>query len=117
LKNVYYLGPKNYSDLPKYSSKFDCAIIPFELGKIANGTSPVKLFEYMAMGLPTVGTRDLNECKGYEYVYLANNERDFSDKLRLAVEEHKDDKVRETLLNQAKDNTWSKRAEDIVSEL
>ncbi len=117
LKNIYYLGPKNYSDLPKYSSKFDCAIIPFGLGEIAKGTSPVKLFEYMAMGLPTVVTKDLKECYGYEYVYLAKDKKDFSDKIRLAVSERKKRIVREKLLSQAEENTWIKRAEDIVSEL
>ena len=117
LKNIHYLGPRKYADLPKYSSRFDCAIIPFRLGEIARGTSPVKLFEYMAMGLPTVGTKDLNECRGFEYVYLAKNVDDFSEKLKLAIKEHKKDKTKQTLLLQAEKNTWSKRAEDIIAEL
>lgn len=117
IKNIYYLGPKKYSDLPKYSSRFDCAIIPFKTGEIAKGTSPVKLFEYMAMGLPTVGTRDLRECKGYEYVYLAKDTDDFNEKIRCAISKHKEIRVREKLLSQAEDNTWMKRAEDIVAEL
>lgn len=117
LKNIYYLGPKKYADLPKYSSKFDCAIIPFGLGEIAKGTSPVKLFEYMAMGLPTVVTKDLKECEGYDYVYLAKNEKDFSDKLKLAIRESKKSDVKEKLRTYAEDNTWMKRAEDIMAEL
>lgn len=117
LKNVYYLGPKKYSDLPKYSSRFDCAIIPFKLGEIAKGTSPVKLFEYMAMGLPTVGTRDLNECKGYEYVYLAKNSDEFSEMVKMAIREHKKSSVRKRLYAQAAENTWEKRAEDIIKVL
>lgn len=117
LKNIYYLGSKKYTDLPKYSSKFDCAIIPFGLGEIAKGTSPVKLFEYMAMGLPTVGTRDLKECEGYDYVYLAKNEKDFGDKVELAIREGKKKDVKEKLRAQAEENTWMKRAEDIMAEL
>ena len=117
LKNIYYLGPKKYADLPKYSSKFDCAIIPFGLGEIAKGTSPVKLFEYMAMGLPTVVTKDLKECEGYDHVYLAKNEKDFGDKLRLAIRESKKSDVKEKLRTYAEDNTWMKRAEDIMAEL
>lgn len=117
LKNIYYLGPKKYTDLPKYSSKFDCAIIPFGLGEIAKGTSPVKLFEYMAMGLPTVGTRDLRECQGYDYVYLAKSGKDFSNKIRLAICEGKKECVKEKLRAQAEENTWMKRAEDIMAKL
>lgn len=117
IKNIYYLGPKKYDLLPKYSKFFDCAIIPFKTGEIAKGTSPVKLFEYMAMGLPTVGTRDLNECKGYEYVYLAKNAEDFSKMIRLAIENHENKKVKDKLLEQAKDNSWQIRADEIIEEL
>lgn len=117
LKNIHYLGPKKYTDLPKYSSKFDCAIIPFGLGEIAKGTSPVKLFEYMAMGLPTVGTRDLKECEGYDYVYLAKDKKDFGEKIKLAVREGKKENVKEKLRTQAGENTWMKRAEDIMIKL
>lgn len=117
INNIYYLGPKKYKDLPKYSSKFDCAIIPFRTGEIAKGTSPVKLFEYMAMGLPTVGTRDLKECYGYEYVYLAKNTEEFGEMLNVAISKHEDDAVKKQLLVQAEENTWSRRAKDIVAEL
>ena len=67
-KNVHNLGAKNYESLPKYANSFSCAMIPFKRGEIAKATSPVKLFAYMAAGLPTVCTRDLQECKGYEFV-------------------------------------------------
>lgn len=117
IKNIYYLGPKNYNELPEYSRKFDCAIIPFKTGEIAKGTSPVKLFEYMAMGLPTVGTRDLNECKGFEYVYLAKNSDEFVEMLDKAISEHADEKVRSALLSQAEENSWEIRAKEIATKL
>ncbi len=117
IKNIYYLGPKNYSDLPKYSSKFDCAIIPFKTGEIAKGTSPVKLYEYMAMGLPTVGTKDLKECYEYKYVFLAKNTTEFEKMIKQAIEDHNNETVRKTLLEQAKENTWEYRARDIINEL
>ena len=117
IQNVYYLGPKNYTELPKYSRFFDCDIIPYETGEIAKGTSPVKLFEYMAMGLPTVGTRDLRECRGYEHVYLAENANEFGLLIKRAIKEHKLDSAKEKLLAQAKENTWESRAEDIIRAL
>lgn len=117
IKNIYYLGPKNYSDLPKYSSKFDCAIIPFKTGEIAKGTSPVKLYEYMAMGLPTVGTKDLKECYGYEYVFLAKSTKEFSDMINQAIKDHQNQDTKKILFDQAEKNTWERRAKDIIEEL
>jgi len=111
--NVHYLGPKNYDDLPRYSRWFNCAIVPFKQGEIAKSTSPVKLFEYMAMGLPTVCTRDLKECEGYEYVYMSENDTEFEKNIKKAIKDHKDKKKRLALLNAAKKNTWEQKVKDI----
>lgn len=114
-KNVHNLGAKNYESLPKYAKYFDCAVIPFRQGEIAKATSPVKLFEYMAAGLPTVCTRDLDECKGYEYVYMSKNDAEFEKNIELAIQDHKDIEKRKVLLLQAEENTWAKRAQ-VISE-
>lgn len=115
--NIHHYDSKQYSELIGYAKHFDCAIIPFCLGEIAKSTSPVKLFEYMATGLPTVGTRDLLECRGYDYVYLAKDYDDFVAKLEQAIQDHKNPAARERLLEQAKENTWTQRAEAIDSKL
>lgn len=117
IKNLHYLGPKDYKDLPALAAQFSCAIIPFSTGEIAKGTSPVKLYEYMAAGLPTVVTRDLEECKGYDYVHVAKNSKEFSALLPQAITEINTPACRERLLAQANDNSWSKRAEDIAKAL
>lgn len=115
--NVHNLGAKNYDNLPKYAKYFDVAMIPFKKGEIAKATSPVKLFEYMAAGLPTVCTRDLQECRGYKYVYMAKDDVEFEEDLLRAIEDHKSKKKRKDLLLQAVDNTWSKRAQVIDENL
>lgn len=116
-KNIHNLGAKQYEELPQYSKYFNCAIIPFKHGKIAKATSPIKLFEYMAAGLPTVCTRDLRECRGYDYVFMAKDDEDFEKCLIQAIKDYSYDYARNRLLEQAEDNTWEKRAEDIVVAL
>lgn len=115
--NLYFLGPKDYRQLSDYSHWFDCAIIPFKKGDIAKSTSPVKLFEYMAMGLPTVCTKDLNECKGYEYVYMSESDEEFSKNIDLAIKAKKSPKARAKLLQYAKQNTWEARVEHIYQRI
>lgn len=115
--NIHHYDSKQYSELASYAKHFDCATIPFCTGEIAKATSPVKLFEYMAAGLPTVGTRDLFECRGYDYVYLAKDYDDFVAKLEQAIEDRKNPDARARLLEQAKDNTWAKRATTIDTKL
>ena len=115
--NIHHYDSKQYSELASYAKHFDCAIIPFRLGEIAKSTSPVKLFEYMAAGLPTVGTRDLLECRGYDYIYLAEDYDDFETKLEQAIKDHKNSAARKRLLEQAEENTWAKRAATIDAKL
>lgn len=95
--NVHYFGPKKYTELPHYSKYFDICIIPFETGEIAKSTSPLKLFEFMAAGKPCVCTRDLDECKGYDGVLIAEDSDDFIEKIKAAMELSKNDTVRERL--------------------
>ena len=113
ISNVHNLGAKNYEQLPRYAKYFNATIIPFKHGEIAKATSPVKLFEYMAAGLPTVCTRDLDECKSYKYVYVAKNDTEFEEYLKKAIDDYKNSKCRKELLLQAKNNTWAKRAQVI----
>ena len=116
-KNTHFLGAKNYEVLPNYGLHFDCAVIPFKLGDIAKSTSPVKLFEYMAMGIPTVGTADLNELHGYDYVYVSKDEATFEEDIDKAINDKKKSIARKKLLAQAKQNTWEQRAKDIIDYL
>ncbi|MBR3253418.1 glycosyltransferase [Candidatus Saccharibacteria bacterium] len=112
-ENIYYLGPKKYEELRNYSYYFDTAIIPFKKGEIAKGTSPIKLFEYMAMGKTVVVTSDLEECVGYDGVLVAKNDEEFIEMVNEAVELGKESGMRKKIIDQVKNNTWQIRAEEI----
>ncbi|MGA2465981.1 MAG: glycosyltransferase, partial [Thermodesulfobacteriota bacterium] len=79
--NIKYLGLKHYNELPKYGIWFDIATIPFKEGKIAESTSPIKLYEYMALNKPVVATRDLRECYRYKGILIANDKKEFIEKI------------------------------------
>lgn len=111
--NFYFLGHKKYEDLYKYSSRFDCAIIPFKEGNIAKATSPNKLFEYMAVGCPTVCTKDLVECYGFEGVYVSKTSQEFIKDIDNAIIEAQDPIIIEKLQKTAMENSWENKADEI----
>ncbi len=115
--NYFYLGVKNYKDLYKYSGFFSIAIIPFKLGKIALATSPNKLFEFFALGIPCVCTRDLVECKNYKGVFVSKNEEEFIQDIKNAFLLSNNKEIKEYLKNQAKKNSWNKKANLIVDRI
>ena len=56
LPNVYYLGPKAYSDLPDYMVCSDVGLLPCVVNQYTANMFPMKFFEYLASGLPVVST-------------------------------------------------------------
>jgi glycosyltransferase involved in cell wall biosynthesis len=57
--NIHLLGPRPYADLPPYLHNADVGIIPFDVSshpELVNAVNPLKLYEYMACGLPVVAT-------------------------------------------------------------
>lgn len=56
MKNVYFLGRKEVSELPDYISSFDVCINPQIINHITIGNYPLKIDEYLAMGRPVVAT-------------------------------------------------------------
>lgn len=112
-----FLAQKNYDILASYGIHFDCCIIPFLRGEIAKATSPVKLFEYMAMKKPVVATKDLQECYGYEGVLVSQSSDEFIKNVDKAIQLGKDQDIQDKLYHYAQQNTWGKRARDIVTRL
>lgn len=56
-KNVHFLGIKKQSDLPAYLYYSDFALMPFKVGRFSESVSPLKIFEYLAMGKIVLSTR------------------------------------------------------------
>jgi len=96
LNNVYFLGTKDYKDLPKYLAHFDEMIIPYQLNDYTvGGCFPVKFLDYLAVGLPTVVT-DLPTYVPFDTVcYVSKNYDEFSLNVKKALEENSDMKIKQ----------------------
>ncbi len=58
-KNIHILGRRSYDLLPLYLHNSDIGIIPFDVEgnpALVKSVNPLKLYEYMASGLPVVAT-------------------------------------------------------------
>lgn len=112
-ENVYFLGPVDYKILKNYAAKCDILTIPFVINNITKATSPVKLFEYMALHKPIV-TTDMNECRKYKSVMRGVDHSDFLAKLDKALELKNDEKYIALLDQEARANDWSEKAKVII---
>ncbi len=115
LSNVYFLGTKEYSELPKYLAHFDVMTIPYQLNDYTiGGCFPVKFLDYLAAGLPTVVT-DLPTYVPFDKVcYISKSYESFSHNIRIAVEENsvKKEKQRQEV---AKVHTWDGKVSNMIN--
>ncbi len=56
LSNIHWLGGRSHQVLPNYLQCFDVALIPFKQNALTYNANPIKLYEYLASGIPSVCT-------------------------------------------------------------
>ena len=111
LKNVHLLGIKRPERLPGFMKAFHAGIIPHKVDAFTVCQNPVKLYEYLAAGLPVVST-GLPELEDYrDLVRTADTPEDFAAALEAA---RGDDLPRRVAARQkvAMENRWTRRAEE-----
>jgi glycosyltransferase involved in cell wall biosynthesis len=54
--NIELVGKKPYEQLPSLMAEASVGMIPFVINDLIKATNPIKLFEYLAAGLPVVST-------------------------------------------------------------
>ncbi len=75
LKNIHWLGRKDYHELPAYCKAFDIAMIPFVVNELTINANPLKMREYLAAGLPVVST-DIPEARAFDNLISIGRDQD-----------------------------------------
>lgn len=109
-RNVLWLDQVSYDTLPAYANQFDVCFIPFEPGKIAHATSPLKLFEYFALEKPVVVTSQMRECTAFDVVFSGDDADSLSKAIDEAIGFKSDRAFKDELARLADENSWDNRA-------
>lgn len=112
--NVHMQGPKPYQELPYLMRLFDICILPYKTDDLFNiNCSPLKLYEYLATGKPIVST-DLPAIRNFDsLVDIAKDDEEFDLKVVKALEEQ-DRTLREQRQAAARENSWERRAKQVI---
>lgn len=110
--NVHILPAQKYDRLKYFSRFFDVGVVPFRIYELTISVSPVKMFEYMAQGIPVV-TSDMPECRLYPSCLIARDPDEFVQRVDEAFALARDPKYQQQLAHDAAANTWEKRADDV----
>ena len=114
ISNIHLLGLKQYKELSDYAKFFDVATIPFVINEKMDCVSPIKFYEYCAMGLPVVTSKMKEmEKESCEFVACANG----IDEYLFYLDRFTQDEIKKLASERAgkiaERNTWLARAKNI----
>ncbi|SMG41750.1 Glycosyltransferase involved in cell wall bisynthesis [Marivirga sericea] len=108
-KNILFVGAQPIERIPSFLKYSSCTIIPFKCNELTKGIYPLKINEYLAMGLPVVSTYFSEDITNFEHsISLAENPEQFSNLIDWEISNNTSTKISQRI-KIAKENTWPKR--------
>lgn len=109
-KNVQFFDPVQPNDVPQLLAQYDVGIIPYIVNEVNKNIYPLKINEYLAVGVPVVmnAFASLPEFDGL--VSVAMHKDDFVNKLKWEVENDSASKIKRRE-DFASNNSWEARTE------
>jgi len=111
-KNVYFLGPIKYEEIPALYNGFDVGIIPYKVNEFIRSTDPMKFYEYLAAGLPVVSTYVPGIERFGNLIKVAKSPEEFNQLVNQALKEKRE--LTPEKLEVLKNNTWQNRIEEML---
>lgn len=112
-QNLHFLGLKLQRVLPAYLAHADVAIIPWKVNPITQATSPLKIYEYLAMMKPVVAPT-IDPLRGIPGVYLAKDDQDFLNQVGMV---RKMSLPLEEITQFIRENNWNSRVNHLLIHL
>jgi glycosyltransferase involved in cell wall biosynthesis len=109
--NVHVLGAKPQADVPAYLQAADVTIVPFLTDRLAEGVSPLKVFEAIAMRRPVVAT-PLPELEGIPGVQIAADTAAFASAVSRAAAQPWPEGAAAAFVAS---NTWAARVDALLA--
>jgi len=111
--NVYWLGYRAYEQIPAYGSGFAVALMPWLDNPWIRHSNPIKLKEYLALGLPVVSTGFAEVARYTDRVRVATTPADFVAAIRATLADGglgTPDERRRSVTG----SSWKARAETLI---
>jgi glycosyltransferase involved in cell wall biosynthesis len=111
--NVHLLGLRSYAQLPSVLRGADAGLIPYARNALTDSIFPMKVYEYLAAGLPVVAT-PLPALEGVAEVMTASDAAGIARLLERALAED-DPQLRAERSRAAATHSWDQRLQEIAT--
>lgn len=116
MPNITLVGELPSGDMPGVVQRFDVGVVPFVVDDLTRAVSPLKMYEYLAGGVPVVAT-PLPVCESHELVATAGDAEGFAAELRRALAESSDPNLVEIRRQAALEADWDVRLTPLLDRL
>lgn len=114
MPNVYFLGEKPPSRVASYVTGLDLGMLPYELNTETSHISPLKMYEYLAAGLPIVSTAIPASRRKANVVAIACDANEFDSRCAALLDNKNDQDISERL-GEAAQSTWDNRIAELTN--
>jgi len=115
LPNLVFVGLKSFPEIPHYIKRFSVALLPFVDNAVSASVNPLKLYEYLAVGVPVVSTPALDMAEFAGVVEVASRDQ-FPAAIRAAAEEDTE-AARELRRTFVRRYSWRSIADELVQAI
>jgi glycosyltransferase involved in cell wall biosynthesis len=113
--HIHLLGPRSYTELPDVLRAADAGLIPYRRNTLTESIFPMKVYEYLAAGLPVVAT-PLPALADVAEVATAPDAQGLAALLDEALAEDTPERRAERS-RQAASHSWDRRLEEIAAAI
>ena len=113
--NIHLLGPRLYAELPDVLRAADAGLIPYARNTLTDSIFPMKVYEYLAAGLPVVAT-PLPALAGLADVATASDAEGLAQLLDGLLADPDPDR-RAQRSRAAASHSWDRRLEEIATAI
>ncbi len=116
IRNIVHLGEIPYAQLPAYARAFDVGLIPFAVNELTVAANPLKLLEYLALGLPVVSTALPEVARFGSAVSVARSPEEFVAQVGRALTE-RDPAAAQLRRQIAERHSWRRITDDLSDRI
>ena len=110
--NVHFVGRVSMEQVPRFVAACDVGLLPYQLNAWTRSIHPLKMYEYLACGLPVVATDIPSVRDEQDVIHIAADSRSFVEAIRQVLDDDCE-ALRAARQARASQNTWRQRVERI----